>query len=134
MGNLGRRLGKLEERFGAGNSDPRELRLRLLSESFRRLSIVEMHVLEELRVAHATRGEQSRAELWHHLTDAQRAIGCEWSRAVTAAWRDAIETDETIVAREKERLRMETLNAVCAYPLQGGESESTYEENRRKKR
>ena len=122
----------LEQRFRMGYPDARELRLRLLSESFRRLSIVEMHVLEELRVANATRGEQSRADLWHRLTDAQRWMEWEWCKTVTAAWRDAIEPDESIEAREKERMRMETLNAVCTYPLRGGGSESKQGENPRK--
>jgi hypothetical protein len=38
---------------------------------------------------------------------------------------EAIEPDESIDAREKERLRRETINAVCTVPLRGGGSEST---------
>ncbi|MBA3472229.1 MAG: hypothetical protein H0T57_03200 [Rubrobacter sp.] len=91
MGSIGRRLEALEESFleeAWANDGLEEI---LWRAAYRSLSVVEMHVMGELRDAYRARPGLSPAEVWHELTEAQRAMQYRWLTATRHAARDLIE-------------------------------------------
>lgn len=106
MGSIDRRLEALEESLGddlrALEPDQADISRRLFREAYRRLSIVEMHVMGELRNAYRARPGLSPAEVWHELTEAQRAMQYRWLDATRDAARDLIAAGDLSSDREAE--------------------------------
>lgn len=100
---IDRRLEALEAAFGESvTSGPDELRRRLFREAYHRLSIVEMHVVGELRDAYHARPSLSPAEVWHELSEAQRAMQYRWLDAARDAARDLIGVGDLSPGEEAE--------------------------------
>jgi hypothetical protein len=75
-----------------------------------------MHVMGELRDAYRSRPGRSPAEVWHELTEAQRAMQYRWLDAVSSAARDLAENGEGLDERERGELR-EVVRELGNYPF-----------------
>lgn len=117
MGSLESRLEALEAAFvGARGARGADALARLLFRgAYGRLSIVEMHVLDELSEAYAARPGLSAAVVWHELTEAQREMRYRWRRAVRDAARE-LRTSDELDHEEKESLK-EFVREVGNYPF-----------------
>lgn len=117
MRRLERRLESLEASFAAGRgADAGELGRLLFREAHGRISVVEMHVLSELCDVYRARPGVSPAEVWHDLTEAQRAMEYRWLDAVRDGARRLAQTNEDLAGGRREELR-ELVRGVGNYPF-----------------
>lgn len=117
MASIERRLESLEAAFAeARGEEAGELARRLFREAYRRLSIVEMHVMGELREAYGARLGASPAQVWHDLTEAQRSMQYRWLDVVRDTARHLADTSEDLDAAQRKELR-ELARDVGNYPF-----------------
>ncbi len=101
MGSLEKRLQTLEDKLAA-TATKDGLDRQLFRAAYRRLSIVEMLVMGELRDSYRARPGLSPAEIWRELTEAQRAMQYRWLDATRDAARGLIEAGDLPPAEEAE--------------------------------
>jgi hypothetical protein len=117
MGSLiDKRLSVLEESFGDKlrvlDPDEGELARKLFREAFRRLSVVEMDVLNELADVYHAYPDLSPADVWRKFSEAQRDMEWRFRRVVRQAAGDLVAAGE--LPRDKET---ELVLAVASYPF-----------------
>ncbi len=116
MASVEKRLEILEESLRRAAGGRVGLEERLWRAAYRTLSIVETHVMEELRDAYGKRPGVSPAEVWRDLTEAQRAMQYRWLDAVRDGARRLAQTNEDLAGGRREELR-ELVRGVGNYPF-----------------
>lgn len=121
MGIIDRRLEALEATFAGGSgSGAGDLQRELFREAFRRLSVVEMSVMEELNDAYRSRPGTSPAWVWRELTEAQRAMETHWRTTVGATAREMIDADPGLSDGQRGPLKRDAMLAVANAPFWRG--------------
>ena len=119
MGLVDKRVRRLEESLSDVLRDldpgPEELARRLFRKAYGSLSVVEMHVMTELAQAYRARPGLSPAEVWHELSEAQRAMQYRWLGAMRVAARELIDSGDLPPGTEAEL--KELVRALGNYPF-----------------
>lgn len=117
MASIEKRLESLEAAFDEIRcGEDEELERRFFRATLRRVSIVEMHVMRELREAYRANPGLSPAEVWRKLTEAQRAMQYRWLDAAREAARGMLDAGEDLTEEQEGELR-ELVRDVGNYPF-----------------
>ncbi|MDP9438412.1 MAG: hypothetical protein M3P49_06680 [Actinomycetota bacterium] len=122
---IDRKLQALEDAFGdelraLEPPDADDLARRLFGEAYRRLSLVEKFVMDELMEAYRSRPGLSPAGIWRELTEAQRAMENEWRTKVRTTAHEMLDADPGLPDGRREALKRDVTLAVGNAPFWRG--------------
>jgi hypothetical protein len=109
MGRIGPRLEELEARYGVGTGQfaphAGDERSQITREAMRRLTPVELKVVEEMMELRADHPNMSGAEFFGLMSETHHAMEGEWVKVVRGVLRDRIEEGEETRKRKAELQR-----------------------------